>query len=392
MRVWHDQDVRRDALEGKRVAIIGYGAQGHAHALNLHDSGFDVTVGLRAGSSHWATAAQAGLRVVEVEEAVRCADVVMVLIPDEVQPDVYARQIRPNLRRGAYLAFAHGFAVHFGRIVPPVDCSVFLVAPKGPGRLVRRQYSDGSGVPCLIAVHRDMAGDTRDVALAYASGIGGGRAGILETTFREETETDLFGEQAVLCGGLTELIRAGFETLVDAGYRPEMAYFECLHEVKLITDLIYERGITGMRAAISNTAEYGDLTRGRRVVGEAARSAMKSVLAEIQSGAFAEEWMAEFAAGKKKMCEMATGGAAHEIEQVGRRLRSMMPWLAGDATEAEPGQARGAGGARGLAGVGAARVGEADAATDATGCDWPGFEAPPCWYIKRQQKRSKVTK
>ena len=328
MNVVHEQDVSTKVLADKRIAIIGYGSQGHAHALNLNDSGFDVIVGLRRDSRSWSAADQAGLPVFETTEAVQQADIVMILIPDETQPAVFAEEIGPNLKPGAYLAFAHGFCVHFGRIKPPEGSGVFLVAPKGPGHLVRRQYESGGGVPCLIAVHTDAAGDARDVALAYACGIGGGRAGILETTFREETETDLFGEQAVLCGGLTELIRAGFETLVEAGYAPEMAYFECLHEVKLITDLIFERGIAGMRDSISNTAEYGDLTRGRRVIGAEARAAMKALLADIQSGVFADEWMSENAAGKPNMREIAARDAQHPVEQVGQRLRAMMPWLA----------------------------------------------------------------
>jgi ketol-acid reductoisomerase len=329
VKALYDQDVPADVLKGRRIAVIGYGSQGHAHALNLKDSGHDVVVGLRKGSRSWAAAEQAGLTVAETPAAVRQADVVMVLIPDENQPETYEREIGPNLKQGAYLAFAHGFAIHFKRIRPRADLNVFLVAPKGPGHLVRRQYQAGSGVPCLIAVQQDPSGTSRAVALAYAGGIGGGRAGILETTFREETETDLFGEQAVLCGGLTELIRAGFETLVAAGYSPEMAYFECLHEVKLITDLVYERGITGMRESISNTAEYGDLTRGKRVVGPAARQAMQEILAEIQSGKFADEWMNECAAGKPRMTAQARAEAEHPVEQVGRRLREMMPWLRG---------------------------------------------------------------
>ena len=329
MKALYDQDVPADVLKGRRIAVIGYGSQGHAHALNLKDSGHDVVVGLRKGSRSWAAAEQAGLTVAETPAAVGQADVVMVLIPDENQPETYEREIGPNLKQGAYLAFAHGFAIHFKRIRPRADLNIFLVAPKGPGHLVRRQYQAGSGVPCLIAVQQDPSGNSRAVALAYAGGIGGGRAGILETTFREETETDLFGEQAVLCGGLTELIRAGFETLVAAGYSPEMAYFECLHEVKLITDLVYERGITGMRESISNTAEYGDLTRGKRVVGPAARQAMQEILAEIQSGRFADEWMNECAAGKPRMAAQARAEAEHPVEQVGRRLREMMPWLRG---------------------------------------------------------------
>ncbi|MCP4594190.1 MAG: ketol-acid reductoisomerase [bacterium] len=339
MRVLHDKDIQNVALAGKRIAVIGYGSQGHAHALNLRDSGCDVVVGLRCDSASRQSAEDAGLTVFDTGAAVEQADVVMTLIPDEIQPEVFAREIRPHLRSGAYLGFAHGFSIHFGKITPPEDANVFLVAPKGPGHLVRRQYESGSGVPCLIAVQQDPAGDTHGVALAYAGGIGGGRAGVLETSFREETETDLFGEQAVLCGGLTELIRAGYETLVEAGYAPEMAYFECLHEVKLITDLIYEGGITGMRASISNTAEYGDLTRGSKVIGTEARQAMRKLLADIQSGSFADEWMAECAAGKPRMKSLATSGADHEVEQVGSRLRRLMPWLQDKAESKAPDRA-----------------------------------------------------
>ena len=409
MNVLYDRDARAEVLRPKRIAVLGFGSQGHAHALNLHDSGYNVTVGLRKGSPSRAAAEEAGLKVHEPAEAVRQADVVMVLIPDELQPEVYERDIRPNLRDGAYLGFAHGFGIHFRKIVPPKGVNVFLVAPKGPGRLVRRQYETGSGVPCLIGVHQDPAGDTRDLALAWACGIGGGRAGILETTFREETETDLFGEQAVLCGGLTELIRAGFETLVAAGYAPEMAYFECLHEVKLIVDLIYERGITGMREGISNTAEYGDITRGRRVIGPLVRQAMKELLAEIQSGKFADEWMAECAAGKPKMKDLAARDAEHEVERVGRRLREMMPWLRAQAPAAKGGAGQparkatsagqragrnpppaGSGGSKagsapaGRRATGAARGGKGSGPVDVSGCDWPGFDAPPSWFLKGQ--------
>ncbi len=327
MKVLYDVDCRAEALAGKRIAVIGFGSQGHAHALNLRDSGHDVVVGLRPESRSRVSAEAAGLKVYDTAEAVRRADVVMVLIPDELQPEIYRKDIGPNLKPGAVLAFAHGFCIHFKKIVPEAGINVFMVAPKGPGHLVRREYESGKGVPCLLAVHQDPSGDTREIGLAYACGVGGGRVGILETTFREETETDLFGEQAVLCGGLTELIRAGYETLTEAGYAPEMAYFECLHEVKLIVDLIYEQGITGMRHSISNTAEYGDLTRGKRVIGEATRQSMRKLLVEIQSGAFADEWMAECAAGKAKMKAAADREAAHPVEQIGRQLRGMMPWL-----------------------------------------------------------------
>ncbi len=327
MDVLCDRDVDTGVLRSKRVAVIGFGSQGRAQALNLRDSGLDVVVGLRRGSGSWTAAQEAGVAVEEIKEAVGASGVVVMLIPDEVQPEVYARDIEPHMRAGAYLGFAHGFAVHFGKIVPRESVNVFLVAPKGIGPMVRRQFESGGGVPGLVAVHQDPAGDTREVALAYACGLGCGRTGILETTFAAETETDLFGEQAVLCGGLTELIRAGFETLVEAGYSPEIAYFECSHEVKLIADLICARGIAGMRAAISSTAAYGDLTRGRRIVGEPTRAAMKTVLAEIQSGEFADQWMAEHAGGKARMRELSAGDAEHEIERVGKRLRALMPWL-----------------------------------------------------------------
>ena len=327
MNILQDVDVRSEVLRSKQIAVIGFGSQGRAQALNLKDSGHDVVVGLRKGSSSRASAAQAGLTVCEIPAAVQQATVVMLLIPDEAQPEVFPREIAPHLKRGAYLGFAHGFAIHFRGILPSADTNVFLVAPKGVGLMVRQQFQAGGGVPALVAMHQDPSGDTREVALAYACGLGCGRAGILETTFREEAETDLFGEQAVLCGGLTELIRAGFDTLVAAGYAPELAYFECLHEVKLIADLIHQRGITGMRAAISNTAAYGDLTRGRRVIGPATRQAMKELLVEVQSGAFAAEWAAECAAGKATLSALADKDAQHPIEDVGRRLRAVMPWL-----------------------------------------------------------------
>jgi ketol-acid reductoisomerase len=314
-------------MHGKRVAVIGFGSQGRAQTLNLKDSGHRVIVGLRTGSASRALAEQAGLSVHEIAAAVQRADVVVLLVPDEVQPEVYAQDIAPHLAPGAYLGFAHGFAIHYRKLVPAPHTNVFLVAPKGIGPMVRAQYEAGNGVPALVAVHQDPSGDTRDVALAYADGLGCGRAGILETTFREETETDLFGEQAVLCGGLTELIRAGFDTLLAAGYAPELAYFECLHEVKLIADLIHQRGIAGMRASISSTAAFGDVTRGRRVIGPATRQAMHDILAEVQSGAFAGQWMAEYAAGKPTLTALAEQDARHPIEDVGRRLRALMPWL-----------------------------------------------------------------
>ncbi len=327
MNVLMEKDVDPAVLRSKRIAIIGFGSQGHAHAQNLRDSGYDVIVAEQPDAAVRARVEAAGLKVFDTPDAVAQAEVVMVLVPDELQKSIYEKDIAPNLKEGAYLAFAHGFAIHFQQIVPAASTNVFMVAPKGPGRLVRRQYEMGAGVPCLLAVQQDPSGDTRAVGLAYACGIGGGRAGILETTFREETEADLFGEQAVLCGGLTELIRAGFETLTEAGHAPEMAYFECVHEVKLIVDLIYERGITGMRESISNTAEYGDLTRGKKVIGQASREAMKQILADIQSGAFAREWVAECEAGKPNMMAMAQKDVNHPAEVIGRRLRALMPFI-----------------------------------------------------------------
>jgi ketol-acid reductoisomerase len=327
MRVFTDKDADLDYLRKKKIAVIGYGSQGFAHSNNLKESGFDVVVGLRADSPSRAKAEASGLTVLEPAEAAFQADVVMMLVPDELAPHVYRESIAPNLTAGKYLAFAHGFSIHFKKIVPPADVNVFMVAPKGPGHLVRHEYAEGRGVPCLIAIAQDPSEDTRHVALAYASGIGGGRAGVLETSFREETETDLFGEQAVLCGGLTALIRAGYETLVEAGYSPEMAYFECLHEVKLIVDLIYQGGIANMRYSVSNTAEYGDLTRGPRIINENVRAEMRNLLSDIQSGRFADEWMAECDAGKPTFNSLETEATVHPIEEVGTRLRSLMPWL-----------------------------------------------------------------
>jgi len=327
MKTLYDTDIDRRALAGKTIAVIGYGSQGHAHANNLNDSGFHVVVGLREGSPSREKAREQGLPVRTAAEATRLADVVMMLVPDELAPAVYREEIAPNLRPNASLAFAHGFAVHFKKVVPPQNVNVFMIAPKGPGHLVRSEYQRGGGVPCLVAVHQDRTGGARELALAYAAAIGGGRAGILETTFREETETDLFGEQAVLCGGLTALITAGFETLVDAGYAPEMAYFECMHEMKLIVDLLYAGGMAAMRHSISNTAEYGDLTRGRRIITADTRAEMKRLLADIQSGRFADEWMAECEAGKPTFNRLEAEGLRHPIEEVGKRLRSMMPWL-----------------------------------------------------------------
>ena len=327
MKVFYDADANLDVLKDKQIAIIGYGSQGHAHANNLKDSGFNVVVGLREDSPTREKAKNSGLEVLRTQDAVAASDVVMMLVPDEIAPSIFKNEVAPLLRPNTYLMFAHGFGVHFKKIVPDENLNVFLVAPKGPGHLVRNEYAIGKGVPCLFAVHQDPAGDTREVALAYASAIGGGRAGIIETTFKEETETDLFGEQAVLCGGVTGLVQAGFDTLVEAGYSPQMAYFECLHELKLIVDLMYEGGISNMRYSISNTAEYGDLTRGPRLINQAVRDEMKKVLGEIQSGQFADEWMTECDAGKPNFKKLEATGEAHEIEKVGKELRAMMPWL-----------------------------------------------------------------
>jgi ketol-acid reductoisomerase len=323
----YDADADLSLLDGRTVAIIGFGSQGHAHALNLRDSGVDVVVGLRPESRSSETAASAGLAVLPVPEAASRGDVVMVLVPDERHGEVYDREIRDGIAAGNLLMFGHGFSIHYGTVRPPPDVDVAMVAPKGPGHLVRRQFVEGNGVPCLMAVHQDATGTARDVALAYAKGIGGTRAGVIETSFKDETETDLFGEQAVLCGGLSELVRAGYETLVDAGYDPKLAYFECLHELKLIVDLMYEKGITGMRYSISNTAEYGDLTRGSRVIGEPTREAMRKLLADIQSGEFAREWIAENRAGQENFRRMREEQANHQIEREGKELRSMMDWI-----------------------------------------------------------------
>ncbi len=327
MNVYYDKDADLSLIQGKKVTIVGYGSQGHAHANNLKESGVSVTVGLRPGSASAAKASNAGLEVKAIEDAVAEADVVMLLAPDEHQARLYREQIAPNIRQGATLAFAHGFNIHYGQIEPREDLDVIMVAPKGPGHLVRSTYTQGGGVPTLIAVFQDASGHARDTALAYASANGGGRAGVIETTFKEECETDLFGEQVVLCGGLTSLIQNGFETLVEAGYAPEMAYFECLHEVKLIVDLIYEGGIANMRYSISNTAEYGDLTRGPRVVTPDTKAEMKRILGEIQSGEFAKEFILENQAGAPTMKALRRQGQEHQIEEVGERLRAMMPWI-----------------------------------------------------------------
>ena len=325
--VYYEKDADRSLIADRKVAIIGYGSQGHAHALNLKDSGIDVRVGLREGSSSKAKAENAGLKVLTTAEACAEADVIMVLLPDTEQRDVYEKDIEPNLTNGDALFFAHGFNIRFEQITPPEWVDVAMVAPKGPGHLVRRTYTEGGGVPCLIAVAQDASGHARDLALAYADAIGGTRAGVLDTTFEEETETDLFGEQVVLCGGLTSLVQAGFETLVEAGYQPESAYFECLHEVKLIVDLMYEQGIAGMRYSISDTAEYGDLTRGSRIITPTVKAEMRKILDEIQSGQFAEEWIAESRGGRSNFEQLRQADRDHQIEQVGSDLRGMMPWI-----------------------------------------------------------------
>ncbi|MBW4643759.1 MAG: ketol-acid reductoisomerase [Goleter apudmare HA4340-LM2] len=326
-RLYYDTDANLDLFAGKTIAIIGYGSQGHAHALNLKDSGLNVIVGLYPGSKSAAKATAAGLTVKNVADAAKAADLIMILLPDEVQKAVYKNDIEPNLEAGNVLAFAHGFNIHFGQVVPPANVDVIMVAPKGPGHLVRRTYEQGEGVPALFAVYQDASGKARDRALAYAKGIGGTRAGVLETTFREETETDLFGEQAVLCGGLSALIKAGFETLVNAGYQPELAYFECLHEVKLIVDLVVEGGLATMRDSISNTAEYGDYTRGPRIVTDQTKAEMRQILSEIQSGQFAREFVLENQAGKPGFTALRRQEAEHPIEEVGKELRAMFSWL-----------------------------------------------------------------
>jgi len=327
MKVYYEKDSKPAVLKGKKIAIIGYGSQGHAHANNLKDSGVEVIVGELAGSDNAKKAKAAGFKVFDASDAATKADVVVILLPDELQGDIYNAAIAPNLKKGAYLMFAHGFNIHYGQIVPRSDINVFMVAPKGPGHLVRHEYLKGGGVPALIAVQQNPAGNTKDVALAYAAAIGAARAGVIETSFREETETDLFGEQAVLCGGITALIQAGYETLVEAGYSPEMAYFECLHETKLIVDLIYEGGIANMRYSISNTAEYGDLTRGPRIITDETKDEMRQILREIQTGEFAREWILENKANKPVFNALRREGAAHSIEEVGAKLRSMMAWI-----------------------------------------------------------------
>jgi ketol-acid reductoisomerase len=337
MKVLYDADANLDLLRGRRIAIVGYGAQGHAHALNLTESGMDVTIGIRPGSAGWARAEADGFTPQAPADAVDGADVIGVFVPDHVQPEVWSKVVAPALRPGATVLFAHGFNIHFGAIEPPADVDVIMVAPKGPGDLVRRLFQQGAGVPALIAVHQDASGQARDVALAWASGIGSARAGVLETTFREETESDLFGEQAVLCGGATALVQAGFETLTEAGYAPEIAYFECLHELKLIVDLMYEGGIANMRRIISDTAEYGDLTRGPRVVDERVKATMREILEEIQSGRFAREFISENQVSRPVMKRLRERGAEHPIEEVGARLRAMMPFVEGGKQAAKAG-------------------------------------------------------
>jgi len=327
VRMFYESDADLRYLTGKKLAVIGFGSQGHAHALNLHESGMDVTVGLRPGRPSWNRAKEAGLKVATVAQAAAAADVIMLLINDEKQGAVYEAEIAPHLTPGKAIAFGHGFAVHFGQVVPPRGVDVFMVAPKGPGHLVRRTFTEGKGVPCLIAVHQDASGNCRDLALAWARGIGGARAGVIETTFREECESDLFGEQSVLCGGVTQLVKYGFETLTEAGYAPEIAYFECLHELKLIVDLMYEGGMASMRYSVSDTAEYGDYVSGPRVVGPEVKERMRQVLADIQSGSFAKQWILENQVGRPQFTALRRQNAQHQIETVGRQLRAMMSWL-----------------------------------------------------------------
>ena len=326
-KIYYDKDADLKILKNKTIAIVGYGSQGHAHARNLHDSGMKVVVGLRKESGFWERAQKDGLKVMTVPEAAQAADIIMILIPDDKQKAMYENDIAPHLKEGNAIAFGHGFNIHFGQVVPPDTVDVFMVAPKGPGHLVRRTYEQGAGVPCLMAIHQDVTENAKKIALAYAKGIGGTRAGVLETNFKEETETDLFGEQAVLCGGVTELIRAGFDTLVEAGYSPDLAYFECLHELKLIVDLIYEGGIGNMRYSISTTAAYGDVTRGRRLINDKTRKEMKKILSEIQSGSFAREFILENQANRPVFNALLKKDSEHMIEEVGERLRKMMPFV-----------------------------------------------------------------
>ncbi|MEN9839340.1 MAG: hypothetical protein RL177_819 [Bacteroidota bacterium] len=327
MKLYYDKDADLGLLKGKKVAVLGFGSQGHAHSQNLKDSGIDVIVGLRKSSASWKKAEAAGIPVYEPAEAASKADIIMILLPDQTQADVYERDVKPHLSAGKALVFAHGFNVHFNQIVPPADVDVFMVAPKGPGHLVRRVYTEGFGVPCLIAIHQDATGKAKDTALAYAKAIGGARAGVIETTFREETETDLFGEQTVLCGGVTELIKAGFETLVEAGYKPEIAYFECMHELKLIVDLFYEGGIGGMYYSVSDTAEYGGMVVGPKIIDESVKPKMKAALADIQQGRFARDFILENKANRPVLEALRRQHREHPIETVGKELRGMMSWI-----------------------------------------------------------------
>ena len=326
-KMFYEKDTNLGLLQGKKVAVIGFGSQGHAHALNLHESGVDVVVGLYEGSKSWDKVKEAGLEVATTAETDKKADIIMILVPDEKQAKLYREEIAPYLEEGNALVFAHGFNIHFKQIVPPSNVDVFMIAPKGPGHMVRRTYTEGSGVPCLIAVEQDYSGKAKDLALAYANGIGGARAGVLETTFKDETETDLFGEQAVLCGGVTALIKAGFETLVEAGYAPENAYFECMHEMKLIVDLMYQGGMAAMRYSISDTAEYGDYVTGSRIITDETKKEMKQVLTEIQDGTFAKKWLLENQVGRPTFNAMRRMEAEHPIEKVGKELREMMSWI-----------------------------------------------------------------
>ena len=327
MKVFYDKDADLALVKGKKVTIVGYGSQGHAHSLNLHESGIKVTVGLRKGGASWDKARKAGLKVAEVADAVKGADIVMILLPDENIAEVYRNDVAPNIKKGASLAFAHGFNVHYGQVVPRADLDVWMVAPKAPGHTVRSTYAQGGGVPCLIAMHQNPSGKARALAMSYASAIGGGKAGIIETTFKEETETDLFGEQSVLCGGCVELVKKGYEVLVEAGYAPEMAYFECLHELKLIVDLMYEGGIGNMNYSISNNAEYGEYVTGPKIITEDTKNAMREVLARIQSGEYAKDFILENRAGAPSILSRRRMTAEHSIEQVGAKLRDMMPWI-----------------------------------------------------------------